>query len=280
MLRILTDSTCDLPETLIRRHRITVVPAYINSGTRSWRDEVELTRADFYRDLATYRPYPTTSAPPPAEFAGFYQEAAADGATEMISLHVAGSLSSIIDASRLGAAEADSGVPVHFVDSGQLSLGLGFQVLAAARLAEKGVKAQAIIARLAELQKRVVVYALIDSLDSLRRSGRVNWLQMRVGNLINLKLLLRVHQGKVESIGRVRTRTKAINALVEIVAAQGPYQQIAFLNTDAADFASFQHKITAVLSGREERFAAVAGPAIGAHVGSGALAVAVVSEPD
>ncbi|MDJ0754056.1 MAG: DegV family protein [Ardenticatenaceae bacterium] len=272
--RILTDSTCDLPADLVDRYRIAVVPSYVNLKGQSLRDEIDLSRETFYRDLPTYDPYPTTASASPGEYATSYTQLAEEGADDIVAIHVAGSLSSILNASQNGADLA--GVNAHLIDSGQLSLGLGFQVLAAAELAAQGVSAVEIKREIIALQKKIFVYALIDSLESLRRSGRVNWIQMRVGTLLQLKLILQVHQGAVEPIGRVRTRRKALKQLVEFGRSHGKLARLALINTNAPDLNTVSDLFSAFIDRHTKTVNAVGSPAIGVHVGPGAVAIAIV----
>lgn len=136
-IRIVTDSSCDLPGELVARHGIAVVPLYINVGGKSYLDGVDMSRAQFYEGLSTFRSHPTTSVLGPDAFRQAYERLADEGATGILSIHIAGSLSAIVNVARVAAGEVDH-LPVTVIDSGQLTLGVGLLVLAAARAAEEG----------------------------------------------------------------------------------------------------------------------------------------------
>jgi len=137
-IRIVTDSTCDLPEATTNEYGITVVPLYVNIGSRSYLDGVDLSREEFYERLPDYDPPPTTAAPGPERFRRIYEGLAANGATEILSIHISISLSAVVDSARSGAQQTKA-VPVTVFDSRQLSLGTGFLVAAAAQAAAKAV---------------------------------------------------------------------------------------------------------------------------------------------
>ena len=143
-IRIVTDSACDIPQNLVKEYNIAVVPLYINIGEKSLLDGVEISRDEFYTNLPNYPVNPTTAAPGPGMFQKVYEELEAEGATEIISIHISISLSSTLDSAKLGAQQTKS-VPVTVIDSHQLSLGAGFVVLAAARAAKEGKSKEEIL---------------------------------------------------------------------------------------------------------------------------------------
>ena len=275
-LKIVTDSTSDVTDALADEHDITVLPAYVNIGEESYLDRVELTRERFYEELPGYPTPPTTAAPPVGVFTETYDRLAAEGATEIISIHLAGSLSGMLNAARLGAQAAS--VPVHLFDSQQLSMGLGLLVLAAARRVEAGDSAEAILAFLEERVRRTYVLAMLETLEFLRRSGRVSWAQFGLGTLLRVKPILRVYEGEVEVVDRVRTSGRARQSLIEHVAALGPLEDIVLLHTHAPEAAETLREEAADLfpAGVQPPAFAVT-PTIGAHTGPGALGIACIT---
>ena len=275
-IKIVTDSTCDIPAELVGRHGITVVPAYVNIGTESYLDGVNLSRRTFYEQLPHYPIYPTTAAPAPDSFAQVYEQLSAEGATAILSLHVADSLSSFYNVAHQGA-ELAKAVPTTVWDSQQLSMGLGFQVLAAAEAAEAGATLPEIFAMLVDLRPRIHIFCLLDTLDAVRRGGRINWLQMSMGNLLKIKPLVYVYEGEVTLLERVRTRGRALPRLVEMVRGLGDLARIAVLDANAAEEAQ---KLAELLQPHLPAAVAplfnTACPAIDVHVGAQALAVACV----
>lgn len=152
-IRIVTDSTCDLPAAIVQKYNITVVPLYINQGDKSYIDGVNLTREEFYRLLPGFHPAPSTATPSPEVFAQTWDKLADSGADAILSIHISEKLSATINAARV-AAKQFTRIPVTVLDSGQLSLGMGFLVEKAAQLAELGHKMEDILASLAEMMKR------------------------------------------------------------------------------------------------------------------------------
>ena len=181
-IRIVTDSTCDLPEEIAAQLGITIVPLYINFGGESYLDGVDLSREAFYARLPDCDPPPTTAMPGPQMFLKAYEKLSDEGATEILSVHISKSLSAVVDTAHLAAREAST--PVTVFDSGLLSLGLGFLVQAAAEAAAQGRPMDEIIALIKEQRRRTHVFAALDTLEFLRRSGRMNRVMATLGKLV------------------------------------------------------------------------------------------------
>ncbi|MCX7669561.1 MAG: DegV family protein, partial [Anaerolineae bacterium] len=191
-VRIVTDSTCDLPPDLVAQHRIIVVPTCINIGAESYLDGVEITRQEFYARLPALAVHPTTSAPSIGAFVRAYEQAAAEGATGIVSIHPPEEFSSIVQAARLAAAEMRN-LAIYVVDARQLTLGMGLIVLAAAQMAEAGRPAAAIAAALPDVIRRVYVFGALDTLEFVRRGGRLGRLQAGLGTLLQIKPVFTVY---------------------------------------------------------------------------------------
>ena len=276
MIRIVTDSTCDLPQELVDRYQIAVIPAYVNMGSRSIKDDRDLDRHQFYAALAAADPYPTTAAPAPGEFAAVYEGLTKEGATAIVSIHLAASLSGILNAARSGAELADS-CPVTLIDSQQLSMGLGFQVLAAARWAAEGKSAVEIEGLIHNQVERTYTFCVLQRLDALQRGGRVSWLVAGVGNLLQVKPIILVYQGEVTAAERVRTHNRALRQLAAQVLGAGSLRQIAFLNTNTTEtYQELLTQVTPQLPKSIELLHTIACPAIGVHIGAGAVGAVVV----
>ena len=173
-IRIVTDSTCDLPQELIQKHHISVIPMYINVGVQAYRDGIDLSRQEFYTRLPDFKPAPTTAAPSPENFRQIYEQLAGEGATEILSIHISIKLSGVYEIAMQAAREITT-IPVTAFDSRQLSLGTGFQVLAAAQAAEAGCSMSEILVLLESQIVRTHAFAALDTLEFLRRSGRMNF---------------------------------------------------------------------------------------------------------
>lgn len=276
-IRIVTDSTSDIPESLAQEHGVVVLPAYVNVGEDSYLDQVELSRREFYEMLPSLSEPPTTAAPAVGAFTEAYEKLAAEGASEILSIHLSSTLSGMLNAARLGA-EATDAVQVTLFDSRQLSMGLGLLALTAAEDAAAGCRMEEITARLQERVGRTHVFAVLDTLEYLRRSGRVSWAAFGVGTLLRIKPLLHVFDGNVEMIERVRTRSRAVRRLIEHVEALERLERLVVLHTRNADGAGDLGEEAAHLFPAEDDFLAVeVTPTIGAHVGPGALGFACLA---
>jgi len=274
-IKIVTDSACDLPEDIVAQYGITVVPLYINLADRGYLDGIEITREEFYRQLPDYNPPPTTAAPSPEKFCQVYDGLAAQGATEILSIHMSISLSATVDTARLCAAEKRS-IPVTVFDSGQLSLGTGFLVVRAAQAAAKGRPMQDILALLEEQTSRTHVFAALDTLEYLKRSGRMNGAVAGIGELLQIKPLLKMHNGN-PTVERVRTNNGATRRLVELLSALTPLEQVAVVHTHAPDRADYVRRQAERLLPAGNILSVDITPVIGANIGPGAVGFAVVT---
>ena len=274
-IRIVTDSTCDLPESMVSEYGITVVPDYISMDGQSHLDGVELSRQEFYRRLPDCEVPPTTSAPPPAAFARVYERLATEGATEILSVHIPESWSNLLSVARMAARETDC-VPVTVFDSRQLSLGAGLMVLKAAEAVSGGRSMAEVIAMLEKMIPRVHVLALLDTLEFLRRSGRVSRLQASMGGLLNIKPLLHVHHGEI-TMERLRTRRRGVERLLRWLSDLGPLEDLGMLHTHAPDrVAALRREVHNLLPRADASISLEVTPVIGAHIGPGAVGVACV----
>lgn len=280
-IRIVTDSTCDIPKETADEYGIVVVPAYVNLAGRSYLDGVELTREEFYRQLPDFDSPPSTAAPAPGAFTDAYNQLADLGATEVLSIHISSTLSGILNAARLGA-EATDALKVTLFDSRQLTMGLGLQVIAAATEITAGRSMAEIVAMLDEQIERTFVIGLLDTLEYLRRSGRVNWAEFGIGTLLKIKPLLRVHSGNVEMLERVRTSRRALDRFLNIVAELGVLERMALLHTHATDeeLKIFREKTQFLVPVGETPLAVELTPALGAHLGPKGLGIACIVKND
>ncbi len=276
-IKIVTDSACDIPLELVKKYDISVVPLYINIGEKSLLDGVEISREEFYTNLPDYPVNPTTAAPGPGMFQKVYEELAAKGASEIISIHISISLSSTLESARIGA-EQTRAVPVTVIDSRQLSLGAGFIVLAAARAAQEGQTKEQILQIIENEVACTYVFAALDTVDFLRRSGRMNMVLASLVSLLQIKPLLKMHNGK-PSAERIRTQEKAFQRLIKLVQELGPLKQLALVHTSAPQKAEILRQRALNLFPDENPPLSVGvTPVLGAHIGPGVVGFAVTSQ--
>jgi DegV family protein with EDD domain len=277
-IRIVTDSTCDLPPEVLSEHRIGVVPLYINFGSESYRDGVDLTRAAFYARLPSSDPPPTTSAPGAEAFVEIYQRLIAEGATGIVSIHISSSLSNVSTVARLAADI--SAVPVRVVDGGQITLGTGFLAVHAARQAASGVSLDGIVGAVNKLAARTYSFAALDTLEFLRRGGRVGALGFSIGTLLKVRPILKMHAGKIVT-ERARTSHGAVIRLVDLAQSLGPLEGIALVHAASpVRLEALRLEAQSRLSGTPVRLVGEVAPAIGAHVGPGAVGLVCIRAPE
>jgi DegV family protein with EDD domain len=278
-IRIVTDSTCDLPSEIISRYGIHVVPLYINTGRQGYLDGIDITREEFYERLPTFPEHPTTAVPSIERFRAAYNTLADEGATEVLSIHISLALSAVMDVARI-AAEKTTSVPVIVIDSQQLSLGTGFLVQTAGEMAAAGSSISEIQVALQSQIQRSHVFAALDTVEYLKRSGRMNKYLASFATLLQIKPILTMFNGK-PGTERVRTRDRAIKRLVEMLSALGRLERVAIVHTHASleRLAELRTLAASLLPGGDIITQDIT-PVIGAHIGPGALGFAVVVETD
>ncbi|MBN1180195.1 MAG: DegV family protein, partial [Anaerolineae bacterium] len=279
MIKIVTDSTCDLPERVIAEHNITVIPLYINVDDESYLDGVELSRQEFYQRLPHYNETPTTSAPSPGMFSRVYQRLAAQGASAIVSIHISASLSNTVNVARLTAQETKE-VPVTVFDAGQISLGTGLATLMAAKAAAAGRSVTDIMEMLKEKMQHTYTLAGLDTLEFLRRSGRLTRFQSSLGAVLRIKPLLTMNGGEA-GMEKVRTRKRAFERLIELISDLAPLEHLSLVHTHAPEAVETLRQMARDLfpAGEEPMLAEVT-PVIGSHIGPGAAGFVCVSAKD
>ncbi len=274
-IRVVTDSTCDLPASTIEKYGIKVLPMYINVGEEEYLDGIDITREEFYRKLPDFPTHPTTAVPSPLKFKAIYDALAEEGATDIISIHISESLSAMVNVARAAAQETISAA-IHVIDGHQLSLGTGFLVEKAAELAAKGVHLKEILDALNSQIKRSHVFAALDTLEFLKRSGRMNRWVSNIGSLLQIKPILTMHDGQPGN-EKVRTREKALKRVVDMLEAVGRIERVAMVHTNAPERIAELRKMAAHLLPQGDILIEDITPVIGAHIGPGASGFAVVT---
>jgi DegV family protein with EDD domain len=274
-IRVVTDSTADIPTHLAEELGITVLPVYINIGENSYLDGVELTREAFYENLPTYDVHPKTSAPSLGSVVEAYERLAGEGATQILSIHVALTLSGVQNVAH-AAAQAVKSVAVTVFDSRQLTLGLGFQALAAAKAAAAGRSMGEIVEMLQGMVHRIYAFAALDTLEYLRRGGRLSRVQASVGNLLRIKPLLRLYAGGL-TLEKTRTTRGVLARLHQTVRDLAPLENLAVVHAGAREkadelWAQFRHYVPGI----DTPIMTQVTPAIGVHVGPGAVGLVCV----
>jgi DegV family protein with EDD domain len=229
---IVTDSTSDIPVHLLKKYNIFQIPVDLMLGNQTYLDGFDLSRNDFYNQLPSLKQLPTTGAPASGRFQALYEKVIAQGYTEIISIHAASNLSGIYNAARLAALDFSQQIEV--IDSQQLTLGLGFQVIAAAEAAQENRSIPTILDMIVSIRERIRVFALLDTFEYIYRSGRVSLAKARIGSTLKIKPILELKEGRVINRRLARTRIKGIQYLGESLQELGNLENLAVLHTNAS----------------------------------------------
>jgi DegV family protein with EDD domain len=277
---ILTDSTAYIPTDLLKAHFITTVPQVLIWGEETFRDGVDILPDDFYRRLSTAKVMPTTSQVSIVTMRDTYEKLLAEGYEVLgifISSKLSGTMQSAIQAKEMLPKAADK---IAIVDSLTTAMAMGFHVLAAARAAESGAGLAECKKLAEEAQKHTGVYFVVDTLEFLRRGGRIGGAQALLGSALNIKPLLALQDGRIESVEKIRTKGKALDRLVEIVVEQVAGRtpvRIATLHANAeAEARAVLETVAARLNPTEKVLASVS-PVIGTHAGPGTVGLAYMA---
>ena len=274
-VRVVTDSTADLPVEVAQELDIAVVPLLVLFGDEVYRDGVDLSTDEFFQRLTTSPVLPTTSQPSVGAFQETYARVAAE-TKEIVSVHISARVSGTCE-SALQASESLSGSPrIEVVDSRSTSMGLGFQVMAAARAARAGASLEEVAAVARSVGRRHLLLALLETLEYLRRGGRIGRAQAYLGSVLNLKPLLTLSDGEVHPVARVRTRTRALDQMFQRAMAHGDIEQVAVIHGTTPDDADMlAQRVREHLSDVPVHVGRL-GPALGVHGGPGIIGMVVV----
>ncbi|MBN1661308.1 MAG: DegV family protein [Anaerolineae bacterium] len=237
MIKIVTDSTCDLPPGYFEENDISIVPINIQFGTETYRDGIDIDREAFYQRIDDLGMLPTTSQPSSGQFEEHYRRLAAEGADDIISLHVTAKLSGTYQSAELARGMVADQVRIHPFDSACGSAGLGFMVLEAARLARAGVSVNEILVRLALIRERMNLVLSIKDMRFAQMSGRVGRLQGSLAALLNVKPIVLLQDGVIDVVEKVRSQSRAISRLIKMVSEQVGSEPVnlAVIHADAPD---------------------------------------------
>jgi len=272
---VVTDSTAGMPADLVAQNGMHVIPLWVHFGETGYRDGVDLTTEQFYPMLSKARSLPTTSQPSVGEFLEVYRSLA-NQAEAIVSIHISSELSGTV-ASALAAREMFHDVPVHVVDSRSAAMGLGMIALAAARAAAEGRSAEQVAAVAEKLVPTANVIFVVDTLEYLHKGGRIGGATALLGSLIQIKPILHLDKGHIEPLDKVRSRSKAIDRLMEIVAehagSAGSLHASVIHAQAPAEAEALRDRVSGAFRFAELYTAGVS-PAIGTHVGPGTVGIA------
>jgi DegV family protein with EDD domain len=272
-VHIVTDSSCDLPDDLIAEMNIKIVPLKIRFGDTEFVDRVELTTDQFWEKCQISDELPSTAAPSPGAFVEEFKNAAREGAAGVVAIILSGELSATIEAAQQAAQLVQDEIEVRVIDSRTVTLGLGSVVIGAATAANSGASLDEVSAIASDSIGRTQVHAALDTLENLRKGGRIGAAGSLLGSMLSIKPLIEVRNGVVEPAGKQRTRGKALSYLVGVVEQNADQiEQIFVTHAACDDVDSFLEQVRSVVN--VEVLVGQVGPVVGAHAGIGTIGVA------
>ena len=278
-IQIITDSTSDIPQEVLQGLPIRVLPLYITVNGESFKDNIDITRKEFYEALPDSDPYPTTAAPSPDQFKRIYDEAADAGAEAIFSIHISKTLSATCEAAENAAAEYDR-IPVYVIDSGNLSMAEGLVVVKAAQAAREGQSVEEIRAVIEDTVPRTHAYAKLDTIDYLLRGGRMSSIQHSIVSILGIKPILKMnnHESRMEI---ARTKSKAFDRVLQTALQAVPKAELfGITHANVPDqVEDLVAQLKEALPELPDPWIAAVTPALGVHVGPGALCVNWVESP-
>lgn len=273
-VRIATDSTADIPPSLVLELEIAVVPCQVFWGQEVYRDGVDLSPFAFYDKLANSSELPRTSQPPISQFVQTYQRLLqVEQSDAVVSIHVAGNLSGTLNAAWAAAQTLPEPSQVEVIDSGQVSMGMGWAVIEAAKLARTGATLGEVSQGVRAMLPRLRAAAMIDTLENLYKGGRISQVTAALGTALQIKPLINIQNGHVEIVAKVRTRSKALKRLEAMVRSWGELAEVIVLHTGAENLAGELAGLLQDLAPGRHLSIRPAGSALATHLGLGAVGV-------
>jgi DegV family protein with EDD domain len=270
-IRVVTDSSCDLPQALVDALRIEIVPLTIRFGDEELVDREELSTDEFWQRLESTKALPETAAPSAGAFEAKFRELLARGATGIVCINLSSRLSATMQAAQVAAAAVANDIPVQVIDSQSASMGLGNLCLTAARRAADGDPLDKIVNEVVNRRDRTKLYATLDTLEFLKRGGRGGNARALLGTVLSIKPVIELREGVVEEESKVRTRSCALK-LLAAKAAEGRIEHLAVLHGNAPDLDELLDLLEPVFP-RDDIITGVVGPVIGTHAGPRVIGV-------
>jgi DegV family protein with EDD domain len=271
-VKIITDSSADLPNHLVEELGITVVPLYVRFGEEIHRDRVTISEDEFYRRLGNTTVHPSTVQPGPQDFLEVYQKLS-EGADGIVSIHISGKLSGTVNSALMARDMLEGGCPIEVIDTYATTMGLGLVVIAAARMAKAGESLDKIVAEVKQAIPQIRLLAMFDSLKYLLLGGRIGKAKALLGSILNVKPMISLKDGEVVPAGQARNRAKGMDKLFDFVKNAADIQELSIVyNTMPDEAQKLAERIGSVFD-KDKVIMAKVGPALGVHMGPGMLIV-------
>ncbi|HVE45998.1 MAG TPA: DegV family protein [Acidimicrobiales bacterium] len=271
-IRVVTDSACDLSLEVAAENGVEVVPLTVRFGDEELLDRRDLSPAQFWQRLATSTVLPETAAPSPGAFEEAFTAAAEAGATGIVCVTISSALSATFQAAQLAAQNVTGTIPVQVVDSRAVTMAEGNVVLRAARVAAEGATLDEVAAAAREIVPRTRTFAALDTLENLKKGGRIGGAQALLGSMLSIKPIIEVADGKVEPESRQRTRARSLRYLAEKVRQSLPVADVAVMHGAAPDV-GILIDLLSELHPRDQILVGDVGAVIGTHAGPGVVGV-------
>ncbi len=275
-IHVITDSSSDLAEDDIDRLNVAVVPLSIRFGNEEFTDGLDLTVGEFYSRMARSDELPQTACPSPGAFEQAFIGAKQAGADAVICLNISSDLSNTLQSAQTAADSVKSDIPVHVIDSRSVSSGLGTLVLEAARAARESADVASVVARIRSLIPKTHVFAALNTLENLKKGGRIGGATAMVGSLLSIKPVVDISSGVVEEAGKPRTRKRALNLLYERMIKALPIESVAVMHGGAPDIDDFLDLIAPHFPRTSIRLGQL-GAVVGAHGGGEIIGVSWIA---
>lgn len=276
-VRIVSDTACDLPDDIVGPLGIGLVPLHVRFGGTEYLDRRELDVKEFWAKCAGQAELPKTAAPSPGAFREAFEAMAAEGAEGVVCVTLSAKLSATYESAAQAAKAMAGELEVEVIDSRSATVGQGLLVLAAAEKAAAGGAVADVVATALSTRDRLSVMGTIDTLENLKKGGRIGGAAAALGTLLSIKPVIEVRDGLVEQESRQRTRAKSLRYIADKARAAGPLERLAVAGANAADFDEFVLTIAGIPSAHP-RLVGDIGPVIATHAGPGTIGVAWVTE--
>jgi DegV family protein with EDD domain len=278
-VHLVGDSSSDLAPAEIAGLDIEIVPLSIRFGSEEFTDGRDLSLDEFYRRMATSEALPQTACPSPGAFVQAFHGAEAAGADAVVCVTLSGELSNTLQSAQSAMDTYDGRIPVHVVDSRSVSSGLGTLVLEAAKVAHRGAGIDSVLGRIGELIPRTRVFAALNTLENLKKGGRIGGARAMVGSMLSIKPLVDLTGGVVREAGKPRTRRKALHMLYERMTEAGPIDHVAVMHGGAPDIDEFLELIAPRFPRASLRVGTL-GAVIGTHGGAEIIGASWIDRPE
>ncbi len=276
-IRIVTDSACDLPDATATEHHIDIVPLTIRFGDAEYVDRRDLTVKEFWAKTKESKTLPETAAPSPGAFEEAFRAAAAQGASGVVCVCLSSNLSATFQSAQLAAEAVKDAIPVRVIDSLSVTIAQGLLAIAGAEASAAGKSLDEVAAAVQSKVNQMQVFAALDTLENLRKGGRIGAARAALGSMLSVKPLIQVVDGAVNEAGKQRTRARSLDMLIDLAKQHGAAnaKPLAVMHGDAEDIDAFLEKLCAALGrSRDDLLVGDVGSVVGTHTGPGVIGLA------